>query len=55
MELSFKLEVGRMFATESVNEVVTKPRMSKEEKLRKAAIGTLKMTTWLKQMPAKTM
>ena len=55
LELSFKLETGRMFATESVKEMVTKPRMSKEEKLKKAAIGTLKMTTWLKQMPAKTM
>ena len=54
MELSFRLEKGRMFAPESVKEMVTKPRLSKEEKLKRAAVGTMKMTKWLKQTPAKT-
>ena len=44
LELSFKTETGRMFAMESVDEVVAKPRMSKEEKLKRAAVGTMKMT-----------
>ena len=43
-----------MFATKSVEEVVAKPRMSKEEKLKRAAVGTMKMTKWLKQTPATT-
>ena len=44
-----------MFATESVEEVVAKPMMSKEEKLKRAALGTMKMTKWLKQTPATTL
>ena len=44
-----------MFATESVEEVVTKPRMSKEEKLKRAAVGTMKMTRWLMQKPSTSL
>ena len=41
-----------MFATESVEKVVAKPRMSMDEKLKRAAVGTMKMKKWLKQKPA---
>ena len=36
----------------SAEEVVAKARMSMEEKLKRAALGTVKMTKWLKQTPA---
>ena len=40
LEFSFRNETGRVFAMESVEEVVAKTRMSKEDKLKLAAVGT---------------
>ena len=47
LELSFRNETGRVFAMQSVEEVVPKTRVSKDEKLKQAAVETRKMTSWL--------
>ena len=39
LELSFRNETSKVFAMETMKEVLAKPRISKEEKLKRVAVG----------------